>query len=164
MQLCFETTRGFEEDLKELAPHDRARVVDCINEKGRQALEGARGYRRGLTRPIRFQLADDVDSSLYAMRAGPGLRVILAIVPDPIFDQLRVTLYRVVPTADAKSAYAKTGRLIYEPEGVFREQAEKRRGSGQGAARFLRSHPRSNEGASRRSKNGILGSSRRTGR
>jgi hypothetical protein len=126
VELLFEETSGYLDDLAKLSEGERRHIAQCVNAKGQQARSGSKAFRRGLTQPHVFQLAYDMHSSLYALKVARALYVILAVDQDLMLSQTVVRLYRVVPSVQLKDAYLETGRMIYVPEGVLKEQAEKR--------------------------------------
>ncbi len=113
MGLEFLTTAAFKEDLNQLTAPSRSRVAQSIDRRGQLALTHRADFYKGLMRPGVKKLAGGLDSSLYVMRVGKDLRVILALDDDPIFDRTILTLLRVVQRDKAEGAYKKTARVLY---------------------------------------------------
>ena len=113
MRLEFLTTEAFKKDLDQLEEPSRSRVVQSIDHRGQLAISHREDFHKGLMRPGVKKLAGGLDSSLYVMRVGKDLRVILALDDDPIFDRTMVTLLRVVKSDKAEDAYTKTARALY---------------------------------------------------
>ena len=63
-------------------------------------------------RPFPFHLKGGFNSSLYSLRAGRDIRLILAVDDDPVFEQILVTLFRLVRHDDERS-YRSVARLLY---------------------------------------------------
>ena len=143
MDLVFEATKGFEDDLRKLPKGDRDRIIEKVNEKCQLLLSDRKAFRRGLTQPCRPSLVDGFESSLYAFKVSADLRVIFAIDDDPIFDRILVTLLRVVRQEDLLEAYQETVRALYQPEGLLREQAEERSEPDKASVRRVRRNQRS---------------------
>ena len=63
------------------------------------------------TGPI--HLKGGLSSSLYSLRAGRDLGLILAVDDDPIFGQILVTLFRVVRHGEVDRSYRSIAHLLY---------------------------------------------------
>ncbi len=113
MGLEFLTTEAFKQDLDQLKEPSRSRVIQSINRRGQLAITHREAFHKGLMRPGVKKLAGGLDSSLYVMRVGKNLRVILALDDDPIFDRTMMTLLRVVQRDKTEDAYHKTARALY---------------------------------------------------
>jgi hypothetical protein len=155
MALEFRTTAGFQEDLRSIPEPDRARVRESIDRRGRLAVADRRAFYRGLERPGVRKLAGRLDSSLYVLRVGKDLRVLLALDDDPIFGRTILTVLRVVRRQDLEDAYRKTAFALYgerllhgQKEGGEEATSRGREGGrakDETLARRVRSHPRSTE-------------------
>jgi hypothetical protein len=64
-------------------------------------------------RPIPVQPKGGFTSSLYSLRAGRDVRIIMAVDDDPIFGQTMVTLFRVVPHAELERSFRSIARMLY---------------------------------------------------
>ena len=124
MELEFQATRAFENDLTKLPKADRIQVINKINRKGQLLRSDRQAFRRGLTQPCRLKLVDGLESSLYAFRATDDLRVLLAIDDDPIFERILITLLRIVRREDLDKAYQRTAKALYQ-EGFLSDHAKK---------------------------------------
>jgi hypothetical protein len=147
MDLVFEATKGFEKDLDQLDKSERNRIIEKINEKCQLLLSDRRAFRRGLIQPCRLKLAIGFKSSLYALKVPADWRVILAVDDDPIFDQILVTLLRVVRDAELTKAYQETAQVLYQPEGLLRGQAEEQSEPHQATVRRIRRDSRRGKNA-----------------
>lgn len=112
--ILIESTEGFETDLLSLTETDRSMAVQEINicvgqlKRGRENL-----YDQLATLSLGSELTD-YDSSLYVFSISQQLRVILSIDEDPIFDQVIVTLYRVVGSDEVEQAYQDVATVLYQ--------------------------------------------------
>jgi hypothetical protein len=123
MDLIFEATKGFEEDIDKLDKRDRERVVEKINKKCRLLLSDRKAFKRGLSQPFPLILVNGFKSSLYALKVSAALSVIFAADDDPIFSRILVTLLRVVSQPELVKAYQETATALYQPEGLLHDQA-----------------------------------------
>jgi hypothetical protein len=120
MDLVFEATKGFEEDIDTLDKGVCERVVEKINKKCQLLLSDRKAFSRGLTQPYPLNLANGFKSSLYAFKVSAALSVIFAVDDDPIFGRILVTLLRVVRQPELIRAYQETATALYQPEGLLR--------------------------------------------
>jgi hypothetical protein len=114
MELLFESTQQFEQDVEELSEKEGATVIHRINRfatryPNRQSFD----YTKLQQPPFSFNL-NGYDSSLYVLRVSPTLRLILAIDEDPIFDQVIFTLFRVVNRDNIERAYTSIAESLYQ--------------------------------------------------
>ena len=74
-------------------------------------------------RPVQIQLKGGLGSSLYSLRAGRDIRLILTVDDDPVFGQTLATLFRVVQHDELERAYRSIAQLLY------RNQMDSRNGA-----------------------------------
>jgi hypothetical protein len=55
-----------------------------------------------------------MDSTLYSMKVGHNLRILLAVDDDPLFDQTIFTLLRVIQHKDLSKAYKGIAESLYQ--------------------------------------------------
>jgi hypothetical protein len=109
----FRSVENFERDLEGLDAPERRRIIDAINAKSPLWVKDRRKAEKEFLRPYRFLLRGGLESSLYEIRVGRDRRVILAVDDDPIFGRVIVTLMRVVPKRERKTAYDELAKLLY---------------------------------------------------
>ena len=107
------TTPGFRHDLEELGPADRVRVREALDHGYRLLREDRRAFFSNVFQPVPIRLKSGLGSSLYSLRVGRDVRLVMAVDDDPIFGQTLVTLFRVVGHSDLESAYRSTAKLLY---------------------------------------------------
>ena len=108
------TTLGFRHDLEELGPARRLRVREALGRGYRQLRENRRAFFSKVYQPVPIRLKSGFGSSLYSLRVGRDIRVVMAVDDDPIFGQTLVTLFRVVGHDNLESAYRSTAKLLYD--------------------------------------------------
>jgi hypothetical protein len=64
-------------------------------------------------RPPSVQLKGGFTSSLYALRAGRDIRIVMAVDEDPVFGRTIVTLFRVVHQDELKRSFRSIARTLY---------------------------------------------------
>ncbi len=93
----FNTSREFEDDLNRLDETERTEVIERINYACSGTACGEQGRLRPDHEPRSTQAQErGCCSSLSILPAGRRSAVILAVDDDPIFDQVIVSLIRVV--------------------------------------------------------------------
>jgi hypothetical protein len=108
-----QTTSGFRHDLDSLSPEDRARVLETLRHSYGLLRDNPRSFFAKAKRPIPIHLKGGLSSSLYSLRAGRDLGLILAVDDDPIFGQILVTLFRVVRHGEVDRSYRSIAHLLY---------------------------------------------------
>ena len=143
MELIYESTAGFEEDMARLDASERKGVVAAVNERGLLFhSKKRRAFYKGLTQPVKIRLRHDWENGYYLMPVGENLRVMIAAEDDPIFDRTLVTLMRVVPTDDATAVFKDMSQRYYRAEGLLDESDKANGKSSQTASRSVRSDSR----------------------
>ena len=123
MNLLFNSTEDFERDLQRFDETTRHLIAERVNEVARTFEHDKAAFARQARKPYPVKLGNGYDSSLYAVKAGPDVRVVLAVDNDPLFDQILVTLIRVVPRAELQEAYQAAALALYQPlNGHFARQ------------------------------------------
>jgi hypothetical protein len=113
MQLVFHASARFEDDLALLGEGERNIVVGQINEVfHRIACEGEAACSL-LLKPEELKLKSGCCSTLSVLPVDARMAVIFAIDEDPIFDQLIISLIRVVSQGDIPAAYREAARWLY---------------------------------------------------
>jgi len=105
VNLVIEATKRFEKDLQALSSIDRERVLKTVRDKVEEFDPSVRAGSRHITQPMRIAVPGGYDSSLYSLRVGQKIRVLLTVEDDPIFEEKLVTLMRVVKHGDLNKAY-----------------------------------------------------------
>ena len=125
MNLLFNSTEDFEQDLRTFDDATRQSIVERVNSVAQSFIENKSSFARQARQPYRIELNNGFDSSLYSVRVEPGIRLVLTIENDPLFEQVNVTLMRVVKRGDLREAYETAARNLYQhlnghkpPQGV----------------------------------------------
>lgn len=108
-----QTTLGFRHDLDNLSPNDRARVLETLRHGYRLLQDSPRNFFAKTQRPLPIHLKGGLTSSLYSLRVGRDLQIIMTVDDDPIFGQFVVTLFRVVSREELERSYRSIARLLY---------------------------------------------------
>jgi hypothetical protein len=114
MDLLFHSTETFEQDLQQFDAHLQIRIVQRVNEVAEAFIADQRVFAQQARKPYNLQLSNGFDSSLYSVIVEPDLRVILTVDDDPLFDQVIVTLMRVVKRPDLYNAYTSVAKTLYQ--------------------------------------------------
>ena len=114
MEIIFESTEEFEEDLKTYSEAEQTLILQQLHEYSSVLLQD-KGYReRRLHQFYKFDLLGDYASSLYSFIVNYYLRVILTIDDDPLFNRTLITLFRVVDSQVVAPVYQQVGESIYQ--------------------------------------------------
>lgn len=108
-----QTTSEFRNDLDRLSPADRACAVEALRCSYNLLRDNRRSFFARVHRAPTIQLKGGLSSSLYSLRAGRDIRVIMAIDDDPVFGQILVTLFGVVRHDELERSYRSIANLIY---------------------------------------------------
>jgi hypothetical protein len=99
--------------LGQLNHADRQRVSEALVQTYEQLRHNRRALFAKLQRPLTIHLKNGLSPSLYSLRVGRDIRVILTIDDDPIFARMLVTLFRVVRRDELAQAYRSTANILY---------------------------------------------------
>jgi len=108
-----QTTVDFRRDLDRLSPDDRASVVETLRRSYELLRVSPRSLFARAQRPLPIHLKDGLSSSLYSLRAGHDIRLIVAVDDDPVFGQTLVTLFRAVRHDQVECSYRSIAHLLY---------------------------------------------------
>lgn len=114
MNLVFESTKKFEKDIAELPKREAERVISRLNQNCSLLKQEPAAFYRTVHRPIIPQLTNGMESTLYSMRVGRDIRILLTIDEDPLFDQVIVTLLRLVRHKDLEKAFKSIAESLYQ--------------------------------------------------
>ena len=81
------------------------------------------GFFSRAHRPLQIQLKNGLRSSLFSLRVGRDIRLVLTVDDDPVFGQTLVTLFRVVPYDELERAYRSIAQRLYRDQLVGRNGA-----------------------------------------
>ena len=111
--LVEQTVAEYRKELGHLSHIDRQRVSETLNHAYEQLRHDRRALFAKLQRPLAIQLKDGLDPSLYTLRVGRDICIVLTVDDDPIFSRVLVTLFRVVRRDELAQAYRSTAHLLY---------------------------------------------------
>jgi len=114
MELLFEATKKFEKDLSEFEKKDKEKVLKKLNYYCNYLLSDKNIFYSNVLKPKIFMLRDDLQQTLYSMRISVDIRVILTVDEDPLFEQIIITLFRVVRHAQLDKAFKSIGESLYQ--------------------------------------------------
>ena len=108
-----QTTPEFRNDLNRLNSEDRALVAAALR-RSYDLLRNKRGsFFARAKRPQAIQLKGGFSSSLYSLRVGRDIRLIVTVNEDPVFAQTLVTLFRAVHHNELDRAYRSVASGLY---------------------------------------------------
>jgi hypothetical protein len=115
-----QTTPEFRNDLDRVSPEDRARVAIALR-RSYDLLRNNRGsFFARAKRPEAIQLKGGFSSSLYSLRVGQDIQLIVAVDEDhPVFARTLITLFRAVHNNELDRAYRSVA------SGLYRNQIER---------------------------------------
>ncbi len=119
MEIEFDITQSFDEDMSRLNPLQRKVVGNQIDFLSQSLLNGKTAFKEHSSIPYIFNLKGGLDSSLFLIRADKDHRIIAAIDDDPIFGKISFTLFRLVDKNAAQDAYREVGEDMYKRLGLL---------------------------------------------
>lgn len=119
MELEFDITRAFNEDMSHLSSDQKEKIGEQINVVSQSLLNGKTTFKENSSIPYIFNLKGGLDSSLFLIKADRDHRIIAAVDEDPIFDKILLTLFRIVDNNDAENVYKEVGKDIYTKLGIL---------------------------------------------
>lgn len=108
-----QTTPDFRNDLDRLSQDDRARVHEMLRRSYNLLRDNRRGFFAKTEQPLPIHLKGGLSSSLYSLRVGRDLRLIITVDDDPVFGRTLVTLFRAVRRNDLERSYRSIVNLLY---------------------------------------------------
>lgn len=113
MQLVFESTESFEKEIRVFDYDQHLLIVDEINNRFNLLLSNPAKFYQNIEQPLQFTLVNNYDSSLYILGITDNLKLIFTLDEDTIFDQIIITLFRLVKGNEAVKTYQEIGNLLY---------------------------------------------------
>jgi hypothetical protein len=102
LELVFHDTESFQQDWHNFDAATRGHLATEINDCCQQLLYDPAEFDRSVQR-IRPQLADGIDASLCVLPVDDN-RILFTVDEDPVFEQLTITLLRLVPVVGFEGA------------------------------------------------------------
>lgn len=96
MELLFESTNKFEKDLNQFDDQEKGKIVKKLNEQCASLKDGLDTFYKKVVRPLKIKLNNGLEPSLYCLKVNRDVRIIITVDDDPLFDQIIITLMRVV--------------------------------------------------------------------
>jgi hypothetical protein len=119
MDLEFDITQSFSDDMASLSGETRRSVVDQINLISQSLLNGQTEFKENSSIPYIFNLKNHLDSSLFLVKADHDSRMIVSVDEDPVFDKISLTFFRLVDKGKADEVYKQVGENIYKGLGIL---------------------------------------------
>ena len=113
LEITEQTTPEFRNDLNRLSSEERARVAVELRRSYDLLRNKRDAFFMRVKRPQAVQLKGGFSSSLYSVRVGRDIRLIVAVDADPIFGQMLVTLFRAVHHDKLDRAYRSVANALY---------------------------------------------------
>lgn len=114
MELVIESTKEFEKELEAFGETAKSLIIDQMNQCFQLLSVDQVSFYRNLNQLKKIKLINEYDSSLYALRISPEIRLLLTLEEDPIFEQTIITLFRVVKADDILKAYDSVAESLYK--------------------------------------------------
>lgn len=114
MELLFESTDKFEKDLNKFSEREKSQIVEKLNCQCATLRNGFKDFYKLAGRPLKISLNNGFKSSLYSLKVNRDVKVILTVDDDPLFEQIIITLMRVVRHRDLKKAFRGIAESLYQ--------------------------------------------------
>lgn len=114
MDIVFESTEEFEQDLKTYSEAEQSLILQQLHENSLLLLTDKSCRERKLHQFYSFEFNENYGSSLYSFIVNYYLRVIVTIDEDPLFNRVIMTLFRVTDSQNAAKIYQQVGQSIYQ--------------------------------------------------
>lgn len=115
MELLFESTKSFEKELSKFQAKDKKSIIKKINMYcSLLGNEDKSEFYKNTSQPFKAMLKQNDSSTLYVLRVGHDIRVVLTVDDDPIFNQIIITLMRVIRHSDMDKAYKGVMESLYQ--------------------------------------------------
>jgi hypothetical protein len=111
LELVFEDTEAFQSDWQGYAAADQGPLATALNDCCQCLLYDPAEFERRVE-SIRPQLVNGMDASLFVLSVGE-IRILFTVDEDPVFEQLRVTLLRVVNVDQFDAARVSVTQSLY---------------------------------------------------
>ncbi len=119
MEIEFDITQPFNEDVSKLSDLQREKVTNQINKISQSLLNGQTAFKENSSIPYIFNLKGGLDSSLFLIRVDQDKRVVAAVDEDPIFNKISLTLFRLIDNNQAENVYKEVGEALYSKLGIL---------------------------------------------
>lgn len=112
MELVFNTTRGFEKDLKKYRGPDRERVVHLVNQLADYYMGDQAMFRRH-AHQFSHRVLGGLESSLYSARLSAQERLIFTAEDDPLFGTVVFTLLALTSPDSYRKTFEGIAASLY---------------------------------------------------
>ncbi len=111
MDILFESIADFESDLNTIK--DKNKIITELNKISFYLITDKKEFYR-LLKPTKYKikLKNNLISTLYILKI-KDLRIILSVDEDPIFNQIIITLYRIVKPYEYEKAFKSISKKLY---------------------------------------------------
>ena len=114
MNLVFRSTEDFEQDLQGFDEAARRQITERVNQVAQDFIHDQSAFAVYANQPRCIELNHDYDSSLYVVKTEPDVRILMTIDDDTIFEQVIVTLMRVVQKSQALQVYTSLIKSLFK--------------------------------------------------
>ena len=111
IDLVFHHAESFEQDWQRIEQAVRGQLATAVNDCCQFLLYDPATFNDLVTQ-IEMPLSDGIDASLYVLPVDQW-RIVLTMDDDPVFEQLNVTLLRIVSAEDLDSALSSLVKALY---------------------------------------------------
>jgi len=112
LELVFHETEMFAADVESLSSEQMGMVATEVNDCCQLLLYDPVEFKRRVHH-VRPQLTEGIDASLVVLTISDAYKLIFTADEDPLFRQLVITLFRVVPVAQLDPATIELTRALY---------------------------------------------------
>ena len=112
LELAFHETESFLDDVKALSSEQLADAATELNDCCQLLLYDVAEFNRRV-RQVRPRLAEGMDASMAVLGVSGGFQVVFTVDEDPVFEQLSITLLRILPEQQIEAATNDLTRALY---------------------------------------------------
>lgn len=119
MKLNVSNKAPFTKKVQLLPDAERGKINKLVSKLAASFQNGKSFFDKTVYQPYRFPLKNNLESSLYASKVSPDLRLIFSIDEDPIFNQLQITLFDLTDKNKEEERFKKIGEALYKSENLL---------------------------------------------
>jgi mRNA-degrading endonuclease RelE of RelBE toxin-antitoxin system len=113
MNPIFETTKSFDKDLRKFDNTLQNKISNKINNLASLYANNINDFNSQVV-PSPIKLLKGFESSLYSYRVDQRIRLLFSVDEDPLFDQLIITLFRVIRHDDYNKVFNSLRESLYQ--------------------------------------------------
>ena len=122
-EVTIDYTKAYMKDLRKFTPQEKNKIDQKINRMVDLYLTHPEHFYQNIIKlNRRIPGADAMESSLYVYKLDRKIRLIFSIDEDPIFDQLLITLFRMVRPDNLEKAFRSIASSLYQSSKFYADE------------------------------------------